>query len=98
VFSDRQAELIVDVFDEAAALLGSNPLDLDIPEADAVRLGLNSPMTYGQAYRLVATGGSPAKARDYVRAVLALRRDKRVQGKELNPPPAERVDRSHWLD
>jgi hypothetical protein len=52
-------------------------------DAFAERLGLPAPVTYGEALDRVARSGEPAMARDYTRAVLALRRDERVQGREL---------------
>jgi hypothetical protein len=82
-FTPKQQRLIAEVFAEATALLGSEVTELVMPEAFAKRLGLPAMVTYGEAHNRVARSGVPVKARDYTRAVLALRRDDRVQGREL---------------
>ena len=49
----------------------------------AERLGLPAEATYGEALAKVAGSGDRALSRDYTRAVLALRDDERVQGRDL---------------
>jgi hypothetical protein len=95
-FTSKQERLIAEVFAEATALLGSEVTELVMPEAFAKRLGFPAMVTYGEAHNRIARSGEPVKARDYIRAVLALRRDERVQGRELTqteggPLPVEPI-------
>jgi len=82
-FSDRQLSLIADVFAEVTELLGSDVGMLSVPDKAAVTMDLAPPISYGEAFEAVAHSGDRRKARDYTRAVLDLRRDERVQGREL---------------
>jgi hypothetical protein len=94
-FTPKQERLIAAAFAEATALLGSEVTELVMPEAFAERLGFPAPVTYGEAHNRVSRSGEPVKARDYTGAVLALRRDERVQGRELTQtkggPPVEPI-------
>lgn len=82
-FTDRQRSVITDVFMEASQLLGGDAGELQIPERDAVALGLATQTCYREALSAVVVSQNRKMARDYVRAVLALRGDERVQGREL---------------
>jgi hypothetical protein len=82
-FTPKQAALIADVLLESTGLLGSDSTLLPLPDDVAVAMGLVPPIDYGKAFEAVARSGDRVKARDYTRAVLALRRDERVQGREL---------------
>jgi hypothetical protein len=82
-FTARQTALIADVFSESTCLLGSDSTLLPLPDDLAVEMGLVPPIGYGEAFEAVERSGDGVKARDYTRAVLALRRDERVQGREL---------------
>ena len=82
-FTDHQLSLIADVFAEVTELLGSDVARLSMPDAAAKSMGLAPPIGYGEAFEAVAHSGDRRKARDYSRAVLDLRRDERVQGREL---------------
>ena len=63
----------------SSADVGDLPL---LPEHTA-NLGLPDGTTYAEALAKVARAAEPRGARDYVKAVLALRNDPRVQGDEL---------------
>jgi hypothetical protein len=82
-FTPKQKALIADVFSEATGLLGSDAALLAIPEELALAMGLAPPISYGEAFEAVARAGDRAMACDYTGVVLALRRDDRVQGREL---------------
>jgi hypothetical protein len=90
-FTPKQERLIAEVFVEATALLGSEVTELVMPEAFAKRLCFPAPVTYGEARNRVAHSGDPVKARHYTCAVLALRRDERVQGQELTQTKGGRL-------
>jgi len=64
---------------EAGELLGSDPLELEVPPGWADRLGHRGPVTYRAARRAV----TPELAGVFVGAVLALYSDERVQGRHL---------------
>jgi hypothetical protein len=64
-------------------LLGGDAGELALPPAEAARLGLPPQTPYREALDLVTASGDKALARDFTRAVLALRQDPRVQGEEL---------------
>jgi hypothetical protein len=87
-FTARQRAVITDVLSEASELLGSGASDLTFPSETAERFGLAAGMTYGQVQAAVAGSGDARKARDFTRAVLALRRDPRAQGEDLAPDSA----------
>jgi hypothetical protein len=89
-FTVRQRAVIADVLAEASALLGSGASDLVLPRGAAEGLGLAAEpfglaadVTYGQAREAIAGSGDVKMARDFTRAVLALRRDPRAQGEDL---------------
>ena len=82
-FTESQLSFIADIFDEATALLGSDVAMLSVPESAAEMMGLSPSINYAEAFEAVAHSGDRRKARDYTRAVLALRRDERIQGQEL---------------
>jgi hypothetical protein len=83
VFTTRQRSLIADVLAESSDLLGGDAARLPLPAAHAAKLGVPDGTTYGRALAAIAEGGTPVMARDFTKAVLALRRDPRVQGEEL---------------
>jgi hypothetical protein len=83
VFTARQRDLIADVLAESSDLLGGDAARLPLSAAHAAKLRVPDGTTYGQALALIAEGGTPVMARDFTGAVLALRRDPRVQGEEL---------------
>ncbi len=95
-FTALQLSLIADVFAEATESLGSDAAMLTVPDGAAVALGLTPPISYGEAGGAVARSGDRARARHFTRAVLALRRDERVQGQELGrePPDTPTADQS----
>jgi hypothetical protein len=82
-FSAKQTETIRDVIAESDELLGDDVGQLTIPDAHLSQLGLPPSTTYLDGYRSIASDSDRRKVRDYVRAVLALRRDERVQGSPL---------------
>jgi hypothetical protein len=82
-FTPKQKALIADIFSESTGLLGSDVALLTIPEELALAMGVAPPISYGEAFEAVARAGDRAMARDYMHAVLTLRRDDRVQGREL---------------
>jgi hypothetical protein len=82
-FTRKQTTLIADVLSEATGLLGSDSKLLLLPDDVAVAMGLVPPIGYGAAFEAIEHSGDRGKARDYTGAVLALRRDERVQGREL---------------
>jgi hypothetical protein len=84
--SRRQVEVIDDVLAEATELLGADASRLTLPDAQARRLNLPPGATYSDARAAVEASGDRRRARDFTRAVLALRQDQRVQGEELGAP------------
>jgi len=82
-FTNRQLHLIHDVLTEAAELLGSDPTALSIPSEFSASLGFPEGTTYATAMRRISASGTPQLSARYTAAVLALRRDQRVQGMEL---------------
>jgi hypothetical protein len=79
--------VIRDVLAQSARLLGSDPGDLGIPAQLVLSLGQATGTTYRQAFQQISASGSRALAGKFVRAVLALRKDPRVQGVELEAGP-----------
>jgi Helix-turn-helix domain len=98
IFSPRQQAVIDGVLTEATELLGSDAGCLILPEDQASQLGLTPGITYQEARRFVAQGGNRRLARDFVKAILSLRHDWRVQGDELQVANAEPDSASHQLD
>jgi hypothetical protein len=80
IFTTKQSKLINDVFSESSNLLGSHVADLPLLDGHAAKLGLRLGTTYRQAFVAIK---SRVQARDFVAAVLALRKDPRVQGEDL---------------
>jgi hypothetical protein len=60
-----------------------------IPESAAAAVGLQPPVTYGQAYQSLDRRGCCHAGRAFVAAALNLRTDERVQGRELELPISE---------
>lgn len=83
----KQAALIAEVLAEATELLGSDAAELPLPDPVTLRLGLRPPVTYRRAIELVDRSRDRTRARDLTAAVLSLRRDERVQGKDLPASP-----------
>jgi hypothetical protein len=81
-FSTRQLRTVAGVMAESSALLGRDAWQLTIPESHACTLQQTATSTYAQALTATLEGGK-RMARDFVRAVLALRQDRRVQGEEV---------------
>jgi hypothetical protein len=82
-FTANQLAAIEDVLAEATELLGSDAAMLAVPDEAAVALGLRPEITYGEGFETVTRSGDHVLARDFTRAVLNLRQDERVQGREL---------------
>jgi hypothetical protein len=82
-FTAKQQTVIADVLAEASALLGADAGQLPLSNAHAARLGLPTETTYAQALDLIAGSANSTQARDFTKAVLALRHDPRIQGTEL---------------
>jgi len=82
-FTSKQQQLIADVFAEAHELLGDSWTDLTLPDTDAQALGLPIGITYLRANEQLVMSGDRSKGRGFVRSVLRLRQDERVQGQEL---------------
>lgn len=81
-FTPRQRKVISDVF-AAVVELGNDPWQLTLAREHAARLKMPPNTTYMQAFVAIAQSGNRVGARDFVKAVLALRSDSRVQGREL---------------
>jgi hypothetical protein len=84
VFTRRQHSVISRVMAEASELLGSEAGNLVIPADFSRRIGLRPGTKYIEAYDRLKVHGSRRQASVFVAAVLALRSDERVQGKEWN--------------
>jgi hypothetical protein len=82
-FTGKQQALIADLFAEATELLGSDATLLTVPTPQAIRMGLEVPITYGAVYANIISTGHPVDAGAFTRAVLALRRDVRIQGRDI---------------
>jgi hypothetical protein len=83
-FTHRQSRLIADVMAEADELLGRDVAQLLMPGVHARSIGLPVPISYGDALRTVAESGDKVMARDFTKAILALRADERVVGRDLS--------------
>jgi hypothetical protein len=84
-FTAKQQALVTDVLTESNELLGTDVGQLPLASEHATRLGLPMGTTYGQAMVQIVDSPNRTRARDFTRAVLALRSDPRVQGTELPP-------------
>ena len=80
LFSRSQESAMRRALREAAELLGSDPLDLDLSPEWAGRLGISGPVTYRTARESITPDSS---RRLYVGAILSLHQDERVQGRDL---------------
>jgi hypothetical protein len=80
-FTATQANLVNSVLAEASEILGADARTL--PMLDPARVGLLAPITFGEAYKQLKGGASVQHLSAYIRAVLALKDDERVQGREL---------------
>jgi hypothetical protein len=80
-FTARQEALIVTVLAEVSALLSADARSLPFPAP--ARVGLRGPSTFGDVYERLRGGASAGQLSAYVRAVLGLVHDKRIQGEEL---------------
>ncbi len=83
-FTSKQQKLIDDVFMEASEILGSDARKLTIQTKAAEKLGLGSGVSFAEALTAVKQSGDKLTARNLVSAVLALRKDERVQGQDLD--------------
>ena len=81
--TQRQQTVVADVLAESEELLDSDPLDLTLPDRAAKQLNLDTSTTFRQALVTLVARGDRSPARAFVRAVLALRNDPRVQGEEV---------------
>jgi hypothetical protein len=84
--SPKQQAVINDIFAEASELLGADAADLQMAAKDTEQLRLPRGTTYQQAQAQIANSSKRTAARDFTRAVLALRDDPRIQGNELKLP------------
>jgi hypothetical protein len=83
LFTPTQQRVVTDVMTESSTMLGSDSWQLEVLDPLRENLGLTGPVTYAQALAAVGKRGRKVQARDFVRAVLALRGDERVQGEEV---------------
>ena len=81
-FTRRQHAVIARVMAEASELLGSEAGNLVIPADFSKRIGLQPRTRYIEAYDRLKVHGTRRQASVFVAAVLGLRSDERVQGKE----------------
>jgi hypothetical protein len=82
-FTPKQRKVIENCFAEASELLGEDARDLLLSDHVANKVGVQTPVTYGDAYTLLDRGGC-GPPYEFVAAVLELRNDERVQGRELD--------------
>jgi DNA-binding Lrp family transcriptional regulator len=82
-FTAKQLAVVTDVAHEASELLGHDVGGLTVNEKYITAFGITSASTYADALRRVVAEKSPVMARDFTKAMLALRDDDRVQGVEL---------------
>ena len=71
----------------ASDLLGSPAENLTLAETGAAKLGLPPGTTYQTAFSHIQASGTTGQGRAFVAAVIALKRDERVQGHDLNDDP-----------
>jgi hypothetical protein len=83
VFSLRQQRVILDVMAEATELAGESAWDMELAPEAARLLGFGAPTTFRQAVAILTDRRDKAQARDFVKAVLRLRYDARIQGEEV---------------
>jgi hypothetical protein len=86
-FSPSQQRVISDVMAEASELIGRSAWELDVSAETALPLGLVGPVTFQGAIAALIANGDKTLARAFVKAVLTLRQDRRVQGEEVPGPP-----------
>jgi hypothetical protein len=80
-FTARQTALVKTVLAEASTLCGADAWQFHMRHPE--RVGLPPQVTFGEAYERLRSGACATHLSAYVRAVLALIRDERIQGKEL---------------
>lgn len=83
IFTVRQLETILGVLADVSALSGADAGSLTLPATVAGRLGLAVGTTYAEAVELIGRSGTRKQAHVLTGAILGLRRDERVQGKDL---------------
>jgi hypothetical protein len=83
-FTLKQRAAIEGCFGNASELLDEDARGLSVPESVVAKLGLEAPISYGQAYQILDQAGRSAACGAFVRAVLKLQTDERVQGRELD--------------
>jgi hypothetical protein len=86
-FSPSQQRVISDVMAEASELVGRSAWELEVSAETALRLGLVGPVTFHGVLVALIANGDKTWARAFVKAVLTLRQDCRVQGEEVPGPP-----------
>lgn len=82
-FTPRQQDVINDVLKEVSDLLGSPAADLTLPPKVATKLGLPVGTSYGMAMGLIEASDDRQSAGKFVRAMIELRSDPKIQGLEL---------------
>jgi hypothetical protein len=83
VFSLRQQRVILDVMAEATELAGESAWDMELAPEAARLLGFGAPTTFRQAVAILTDRRDKTRARGFVKAVLRLRYDARIQGEEV---------------
>ena len=83
-FSPRQQRVILDVMAEATELAGESAWDMELTSEAARLLGLGTPTTFRQAVAILADRRDRTQGRDFVKAVLRLRYEARIQGEEVS--------------
>lgn len=83
IFTPKQLKIVADLITEASELLGHDAGNLTLEARYSATLELPAEVTYNEAFQAAVSAGKKAFARDFVKSVLALRRDPRVQGVEL---------------
>ncbi len=86
-FTSKQVLVIERCFREATELLGFDCRNLTLSNATAMTLELRPTTTFGEAYDELHRQGQPRACRDFVAAVLGLRSDERVCGRDIAPQP-----------
>lgn len=84
VFTSKQIQAIYRMLAQSQGLLGVDPLDLELSDQHVALLELSVGTTFRQALQHVCdSSGNKRLAKDFVKAILSLRLDERVQGVEL---------------
>jgi hypothetical protein len=81
-FTTRQVKAVERALGQASMLTLADASKVVMSDEESLRVGLESGVTYGVAFDQLS-GADPARCREFVGIVLAMRHDERVAGRRL---------------